>query len=346
MTASAYWVRVGGRTPLDTITSHGPPTYETLADGGSGQCTVELIRAPRYTPSTLRPGTRLEVMCGMHPIYRGSIQDGAEGSGQIGAQGIHRLAYTIPALDGGGLPTRAAGTAITTARSAPWSWPASDPGGLAGAALGTAPGTSTEPRSLGALLDEAAQHEGRRWGVNATGRLYARVDPTDPTVLISPDSGALGTTSDGSATHAHCRYWDGTQYQTLTRTHSRWRDGDPVTWETVVFDAEGWGTLTLAQATALIDGAFARTRHGFGWASGISVGTHQITTMGGVPMSPATVRAGVMAQIMDATSGAGWSTRAVIGRTRWTVGEDTIQLEPVGIQPRTLAALLAEGRAA
>lgn len=322
-----YWIRLGGRLVASDIVGAAPsaPTYETLADGGSGEASFELGLNIKTDPPLVQPGTLMEIFCGSRRTWLGRINDWDRESGQVVGRGIHTDAYTIPALDGSGAATRDLGTALATAAAAPWSWLVRnlDVGAV------TATGDSTEPLTMGALMDQIAEQTGQRWGQGVNYDLFLRTDPTTPRWLASPGSSVFGATNEDRPTHLVGRYFDGTNNLTTVRG-----EGAPARAEMV--DLTERGTLTLAQAEAILDANLARMGSRNGWVNGATLHREQITTKGGTPAALETVRAGTMVRALGVGyAGMGSSSPdVVIGKTRYTAGEDTIYIEPVNTAPR------------
>ncbi len=330
---STCWVRLNGTTPATEIAAHTPPTWETWADGGNGGSSFVLNLSAKRDSHLLKPGTLMEILYGCYRVWLGRVEDFDRTTATVTGRGIQTDALTIPALDGTGAATRNLTTALTTAAAVPWSWRFLNFG------LGsyTATGDSGEPLMMGQLLDLIAEQTGKRWGQLPNSGLYLRSDPTVPTWLTSPDSSVFGHTDEGRATHLVGRYNTGAGYATTTRG-----TGSPARAELV--DLTDRGTLTLAQANAILDAALAaRGPSRYGLVNGTTLSREQVTTIGGTPAALESVRAGSMVRA-HGIAYSGMSTTApnmVIGKTRYTAGETTIYLEPVDIAPRTLRDVIA-----
>lgn len=334
---SAYWIRLGGWLPASEIAAHTPPTWETLADGGNGVASWEVGGTGKVAHQLLAPGTLAQIMLGALPVWTGRIADYDRADGQVSGRGIHVDAQHIPALDSLGAATRDTFVATTVAYGSPWRWYVSNPNGVGGTVLGDA----TDPVMVAELYDQYATQEGKRWGQDGAGALYLTTDPTVPQWLTVGDSAMFGATSEGAANVLVGRYFDGTQ--NLTTIRSAVGGGANGVGETV--DLTGRGTLTTSQANGILDAALGAQRTGNGWVNGVELTREQLTTMGGAPAHLASVRAGQMVR----AHGIGYGFAAhgapyldtVIGKTRYTAGDESIYIEPVDTAPRNLVDVLA-----
>lgn len=318
----SYWLRIDG-VPATEIAAHTAPTYETLADGGCGEASFTFAMSQRSQHPALRAGAKVEILAGPMPIYTGLLTEPDRTTWECHAFGLSSALRKRIAIDGLGANTRNLGTAIfeATARG----WQGTNPVPVTGTAAGDATGN---PVKVGSLLDDYAEQTGQRWGVDGLGRLYMRPDPTSPRWLFSPDAASFGNTSEDVATFLAGSYFDGTANATAFV-------GSGDNEDTV--DLTDRGTLTLVAAQAILAGMIARSG-GVTWTNGVTLGRDQITTVGGTPAALSAVRAGEMVRAHGLSYGqvvsAPWLD-ITIGKTKWTVGEDVIYLEPINTAPRT-----------
>jgi len=316
----SVWLRIGGY-PATEIAAHTPPTFETWADGGCGSATFALALSPRAQHPALAVDSLVEIMCGTLPIWSGLLSEPDRTTWECHAYGLHAAKYL--ALDGSGVPTRGASTAINAAIAR--GWRVSNPQPISGAVAGDATGN---PVTVGQLLDDYAEQLGQRWGVDGQGRLYMRPDPTFATWLATPDSAAYGTTSDDRAATLYGVYLDSTSGVNAVASAGAGQPEEAV-------DLTDRGAMSLAQAQAILAGMLTRDKGQIAWTNGVNLSREQITTMGGSPASLITVQAGQLVTshgLSYATQGMALNT--VIGKTRYTVGEDSIYIEPVNTAPR------------
>lgn len=324
------WV---GGYPATEIAPHTPPTWETLADGGTGEISWRFTLTPRSQHPALRPGSMVEVKVGGMNVARGPMGDPDRNDWSCVARGVQNDRYL--ALDASGFVTRNLGLAFeqAIARGLRVANPIGHGAGY------TVPGDSTEPQTVWSLLTEAAV--GQRTGVDPSGNLYVRSDPTTPWWHAAPDSAIFGTTDEETITHLLGIYFDGTNNVPIF--HPALVDEMPHRAEEPV-DLTGRGTLAPTEAEDILAGALNLTSK-IGFTNGVTLTSAQITTIGGTSAFLPNIRAGVMMRAHGLISArASVQTPVldfVIGKTRYTAGDDTIYLEPVNTAPRTLADVIA-----
>jgi hypothetical protein len=327
--ATAFWLRVNGY-PATEIAAHTPPTWETHADGGIGAVTWEFALTARSQHQALRKGALVEVMCGPMPVASGLMTEPDRSSWQCHAFGLSSSLGRIAALDSGGNATRDLSAAVTQA-IADGSL-VTNPVPVSGTAAGDATGN---PSTIGTILTDYAEQTGQRWGVDGERRLYMRPDPTSPTWLASPDAAAFGVTDEDAPTRILGRYEAGGGAYATAKV------GVPGLDETV--DLTSRGPLTLAAAEAILSGMLQRAGE-TSWVNGVTLHREQLTTRGGTPAFLASVTAGQMLRAhglaSNVISQAPWLD-VVIGKTKYTAGDDMIYLEPVNTVPRTAAGVWA-----
>lgn len=319
---SSCWVRVGGVDGY-SIGAHTAPTWETLADGGCGVASVSFTTPTRAPHNMLRQGVVFEILYGVSPIYTGVTTEFDRQSGTLHAKGLGLDLYDVLALTPAGEVTRDLGVAINQAIAAA-RWLGSNPLGV----TGVVEGDSTEPTSIGALLDDYCQQTGQWWGADRYGRVYLQAKPTEPSWIVSPDSAVFGETNEDAPTFLAGRYDDG------TGTNKTAFAGVPGKESST--DLTDRGVLTEAQAQGILEGMLAR-RGSVAWVNSAELTSGQITTIGGTPAFLPVVRAG---QLMR-SFGVGYvgfgslALDTMIGKTTYTAGSPTIQVEPVNTAPRT-----------
>lgn len=328
MSGPSCWIRLGGTTPATELAAHTPPTWETWADGGNGPASFAMALSPRVEPHLLRPSTLVEILCGPAQVWQGRVSDYDRMTGEVSCRGIQVDAQGIPSLTPSVFTTLDLSVSFPVATSAPWNWRATNPRLISGVMSGEA----STPIMMSALLDGIAEQEGKRWGQDPRGALYMDFDPTTPTWLISPDAAAFGSTSEGRVTHLVAVYDNG------TANAGRIRSVPGVLTSTAeAIDLTPRGTLTQAQVDVILDARLGVRRGRNGWINGVTLGRDQITTTGGQPAFLPMVRARRMARahgLVYSSGEAPW-VDGVIGKTRYTAGEETIYLEPTETMPRT-----------
>lgn len=292
------------------------------------------------TDPKLRGGSLVEIFDGGMRIWLGSLNQPGT-TGEFVASGAWTEARGVYALDGSGNATNTPDTAIDQAISrgaVSWTRPAS----LSAAAWGT-PG---EPMELDRLLDEAMAGLGKRWYVDADGAVRATTDPTTPTYHVPQGVAGNGLTlaEDAYFSHLIGRFIvSGGTFQTVTVGNAdaaaRWgrKEG--------LVDLTPMGVITAPTATTQLTNRLALSGARMGYAEGLELGHGQITTPGGVPVALTMPRAGEMVRLMGVTDET-WPTGAlpvtdiVIAKSTYREGSGVVQLEPMGLPPRTLTDVL------
>lgn len=331
----SIWIRVGGVVPADEVAPHSLPTWETLADGGSGECGFLYGTDARHSHRLLRPGTLLEVLDGCCPLWFGRIVDYDRTGGKVTGRGIHVDATGIPAVDGSGATTRVLSTALATAQAAPWLWPVHNPYQFDG----TATGEGGEPLMVAALFDQLAEQAGKRWGIHPDRSLYVLQEATTPTWAIAPDGLAFGATDSERVTHLVGRYLEGETYKPVVVG-----DGErqPATARTE--DLSDRGSMTQVEATAVLQTMLDAEKGRTGWTGGVTLSADQVTRNGVPAYLPGVHARGTMMRVTGMAQGHGvvqslWD-QVPLAKTRYDAERpDEIYVEPIGTAPRTLAAV-------
>lgn len=321
-------MRIAGY-PATEIAAHSAPTWETLADGGCGEATWEFALSMTSQHQALRPGTLVEILCGPLPVYSGLMMDVDRTTWQCTAYGLSANSKNYLALDNTESSTRDLYAAISRAIAVGWKVANVIP--ISGVVSGEATGN---PISVGQLLDDAAVQNGQRWGVDHKRRLFIRSDPTQATWLASPGSAALGSSDEGRAGKLYGRYLD-----SGTDLYATASAGTGVE---LAVDLADRGAMTNAQAVEILNGMLTREHRGPAWTHGVTLSREQLQTIGGTPAFLASVRGGQMVRSLGMSNAAQpLALDMVIGKTRYTAGEDVIYVEPVNTAPRNLTDVIA-----
>jgi hypothetical protein len=318
--STAFWLRINGY-PATEIAAHTPPTWETLADGGIGEISWQFALTPRSQHQALKRGAVVEVMCGPMRVAVGLMTQPDRTTWQCHAYGLSSSLGRYLALDGEAM-TRDVAVAVSTAQS--HGCLVLNNSGVGGVTIGD---TATTPQTVAALLTERAVDLGQRWGVDGRGELYMRPDPTSASWLASPDSAAFGVTDEDVPTLLVLRYdAGGGLYDTaFVGAYGDERD----------VDITDRGPLTPTEVETIGEGMLTR-RGSVSWTNGVTLHREQLTTRGGTPAFLAAVTAGQMLRAHGLASNviaqAPWLD-VVIGKTRYTAGDDMIYLEPVNSSP-------------
>lgn len=324
----SFWMRIGGYAATE-IAAHTPPTWETWADGGSGTATWEFALSMHSQHQALRVGALVEVMCGALPVFSGALTEPDRTTWQCTAYGFAAIGKSFPALSDTGTATR--DLQIASANAAAMGWNVTDPTGITGIASGDGTGA---PISVAQLWDQYAEQTGQRWGVDHKRRLYMRADPTAPTWLASPGAAAFGTTDEDDYRRIIGPYIDSTSG---VEEQADAGSGYPVGF----VDLKERGPMSLAEANAILAGALVRSR-GPKWTNGVTLTRDQLQTMGGTPAFLPAVRGGQLMRSFGLSNASRvLALDTVIGKTRYTAGDEFIYIEPVNTAPRNLSDVIA-----
>lgn len=326
--ASAFWLRIDGH-PATEIAAHTPPTWETEADGGCGAASWTFGLTVRSQHQALRKGALVEIMCGPMPVYTGLLNEPDRTTWECHASGLSASLRRIVALDTSGNSSRTLQYVLEQAQID--GSPVINPAPV----TGTAAGDTANIVTIGQLFDDYAEQTGQRWGVDASRRVYMTPGPGAPTWLASPDAAAFGVTDEDVATRLFGTYSLVGGGKATARVGVQGLDA--------TVDLTERGPITLAAAEAILSGLLLR-RGDTSWVNGVTLHREQLTTMGGSPAFLASVTAG---QILRAhglasqvISQAPWLD-VMIGKTRYTAGDDSIYLEPINTAPRTFVDVAA-----
>lgn len=334
-------VRLAGQD-LANLATHGPVTVEY---GPHGPETASWQMEPNYQHPLLRASQQVKVYDGGFCIWVGTlVQPGS--SGDYEALGAWHQAESALALDAGGNPTTVPDAAIAGAYARgeiTWS------GTISSSVWG---GTSPDPTlTLESLLDGFAAEQGIRWSVTPGLTVTTKVDPTTPQWVVPHTVAGRGLTpaDDEFCTHLVGTYLvTATTYATRTigsaaaanvfGRRTRWVDLTPM------------GVITAAGADSVLTGMFLLSGARMGWAEGLELSSTQITTPGDTPAPLAQITSLQMVRLAGTidTSRANAMpayTDIVLGTTRYTDGEDSISVTPIGYAPRNLGDLLTKAAA-
>lgn len=311
-------------------------------DAGWDMAGLSRTAASRF----LRRGAEARIYLGTWPVWRGELDEMGDAQGSFTARGYYRAAERFLALTSADTPTSDITQATTQAIADGW---------RVEQIPGVPPPTGVpadEPQLLHQAIDTAATAAGVRWGVDAFGRVYYAADPTTPSLILTPGQPLMGRADDSYVTTIYAEYYSalaGTPPVPSDPLRVKTEDAQAVldTGRSVAFvDLKPRGVLSATDAQNIIDGMLAKGRARVGFTSSLTVGWHQLLTLGGTPANPATVTAGQMVRVYgavnpDGSSVAGGSVDFVIGATAHEAGSRSITLTPVGLEPRTLSDILA-----
>lgn len=321
--------------PASQIAAHTRPEYETGADRGCTTASFALALTPRSQHQLLTAGTLVEVMCGPLPMWTGTLTEPDRTTWEVHAVGLSASLYDYLALDSLGNATRDVGVAVEQAIARGWKGRNPFTVGAAVTVPGDPDGT---PVSVGQLMDDLCEWYpgGLRWGTDAWGNLYTPSPGVrEPRWLATPDAAAFGVTDENTPRRLAGRYFDGVSNLTAYAG-----SGAPEQSEDLV----SWGTITQADAEAILAGKIAR-RGVTGWVNGTTLGRSQFRTFGGSMAFLGAVHGGqtMRAHGLPYTVTQSLYLDVEIGRTKYVAGDEVIYVEPVNTVPRTLTSVIAAG---
>lgn len=340
-------LRVDGHW-LSEIGPWAPPTYATVADGGSDTCEWKMVLPPAFSSSSLRRGRVVEVMLGPIPIWAGLLAQpeyaGDDEGWSFHADGHHVSASGFACLTSGGATTSTPDTAIDTAIADGIGW--TRPVSISSASFADQDETASINK-LSDLLDAYALSASQRWGVDPYGRVYIAADPTEPDYILVP--GAVtryGLADDEYASGIVLSYLSSTTFLPAVVKVSDQAAADRwgPRWHPV--DATEYGPMTLSQATDVANGLIADGAPRLGWTDTVEPSRWQLLgAKSGNPACRPLVRAGQMVRVHGVRDDQGgilpyvdW----VIGSTRYDALTDDLSIAPVGLVTRTLVDVLGE----
>jgi hypothetical protein len=302
----------------------------------------------------LRRGTIVELMDG--PWRVGSpllMSDPGRGLGldqpwTVTATGVGREAEgqdSYYALDGSGDIAIALDVAVDAAiaRGLPWD-------GRDSTVLAFGP-AAADIQTLGAYFASTADYLSQRWGVWQDSKVGFRADPTGPTYQVVPGASALSTADDSYASTVLLRYnsSDTSALETATATNpdteARYGHREAL----VDLSSGNYGAMSATTAQAVADGILAKSKGRLSWANGLTLTSNELLTMSGVPASLSKVLEDVGAGCMVRLHGVWDDLLATTGNTyldvtlgeaKYVDGAPTIDLNPLGLAPRDLAAVV------
>lgn len=324
-----------------TIAGVGELKWSSTATGGSEQASWRMPLPDTFTHPALRTGALVEIREGSANVWSGALSEPnlSESGWDFTALGLSEEATGFLALDEDGNTTSIPDVAIDAAiaRGLRWTRPVS----LSSVAFAEADETDFI-NTLADLLDAWATSEGKRWGVDADGEVYAATDPTTPTYYMTPGSTRIGLADDNYASDLFLRYRDSAS------TYATEHVSDPAATSLRRFehpvDLTTMGVITSGQAVAIGDGMLAKGKARYAVTDAVTPNQFQLTTPGGQPVQLSPVRAGVMVRSFGVINEQGVTLPHfdwVIGKTEYEAGAREIQLAPTELAARALGDVLS-----
>lgn len=333
------WVKVDGK-PLATVApGWGDPIItHRFPSGGCWEMSWDIPVRRQTRQVALLARKTVEAFVGATPVWSGFMTEPNWDTGEMVAQGWVRQGEEAICFDGTGKTTSIPDTAIDQAvvRGAlTWVRRSS----ISTAAFST--GTVTDRFNyITALMDAYHTANTLGWGINARREIFSySLNAATPSLAVYPDSGALGTSDAALAGKMYGRYLNAATSRLETTSVGT---GTP---EVGVDLTAKLGPTTAAAVQTVLNGMIAKLGARGGWTNGLSLTEEQITTMGGAGASLALVTAGQTMRLhgLRDLRGLGAYTDIVLSETQWNVAEQTVEVTPLGYQPRDLGSIVEEG---
>ena len=344
MTRPRIWI--DGR-PMDTILPTGELKLSSrVTDRGVGPWEARwgVVRHDLRRHPLIRDRALIDVRLGGLVIWSGVLPEANLDADELVASGAIRDGETAVPFNAAGYLTTIPNVALDQgiARGAlSWRRPAS----ISAVALAGPDGTATtdEPEitSINRLMDAVGDRFDTYWEVKPDRRVGLRsLTEANPTVLLAPGVGELGTTSTDRVDVIALRYNSATSGHLAT---VRYPATTPEGGSETGIDVTNMGPIT--GALSLAQGIWNRTRGLSGWTNGYTVAAGQVCNRYGGRMHLGLVAAGMAMRAIgapDPRDGTKAHTDTVIGECEWDTEERTLQLNPVGLVASTLDAVLED----
>lgn len=338
---------VGG-VALESVAGWGDPE---VVHGRHGplELSWEMSLGRNERPSLLARNAFVELCAGVQTIWSGVLSQPDWDSLQFRAIGIARLAEGAECLAADGTLTSRPNVAIDRAIArgviSPWyrdfdfgSTPISGADGGAGV-------DDPQPGKLDELLDDWTLEDttNRQWYVEPSGRLGVNSeDETTPRWFISPGIAELGVADDEITDRVFVRYFDPAAGRNTNASYPSTTPNGGIERRA---DITHRGPMTAARATTIAKGLYTRAGAGrLGFTNGIEVSGEELRDAGNNRAPFALVRGGHVVQAKETVDprGVPGDFNFVLEETRWRPADDVIQLNPVGLVPRTIEQLLED----
>lgn len=348
MPAPGLALRVGGEW-LQSRAAYGDLALKWSWPGGCQEVSWQMTATFGSRLPTVVRGALTEVVWGGWPIWTGKLQEPDWNGTDVAltAAGLFREGERYMAFDSSTNTTDVASTAVdeAIARGLQWTRSSSVP------TTALASGTTDPVNSVSALLDAHAEKDGARWGVDAFGVVYFATEPTTPTFYVRPGSGDLGIADDNYASHVVLRH--------VTTTGAYRSAVYPAGFAATTYEAKyghsefvrditDRGPITDADADALAQAVYERSKQRPGWTNGLELAHGEVLNEGGKPVHPLRVAAegyGKVIRLLGVMDEIGLTsyTDFVVGGTAWSESSpDVVSVTPVGLAKRDQEGVLTE----
>lgn len=321
--------------------SHGWP-YGCL------QASWRMDLKPNTFPRALTPNAQVEIWDGPIRVWAGYLSEPVPGSPwELHATGWYAAFSSLLALDATPAPTAIPSVAVAQAITRA-SLPVTVGSTLQSTTISSADETVATNYVL-ALMDTYAAQSGQRWAVDADRVLTVAADPPDVFYVLDSMEALRGTADDDYVTDVYSRYVS--SVDGVTGDPDGWGLGHvgvsspPAGRRERAMDVTDLGLMTSATADGYAQGQLDLNSARMGYTNGLTVARGEMLRPGGAPVRLAQVKAGRLLRSFNVADASGQvqvgaTADVVIGRTQYVDGEQTIQIEPVGLAPRTFVDTL------
>lgn len=309
---------------------------KTMYPGGPSLLSCSLNMPAISAPTVVVPGRKVEVFVGGLLRWAGKLSDPKRGEPwSIEAVGLGSLATSYTA------DSTSADTSVTDAisRGLPWVHAAS--------ALSTFVATVGDgSQSLDQALTAAATGANKAWRVDANGNILAEAWPSAPTHLAFPVNVPEATTANYAT--AYLIKYQATSTATAMTSVSNSAAAARYGGNPQPLDLTGYGVISAATAQSYGTQYLNRQTPTLTLSGPIVVMPGQLLTTTGAAVDLATVRAGIVVQVMTTDPGHSQlldPTKPISGvvvETSYDSTAETLALSLKGEQRRDLVALLAD----
>lgn len=319
--------------------------WSTTYPGGDSEWSCDLSFDPTRDHLGLKLGRKLVIAKGGATRFQGSLDQAERGQPwQLSGQGLAVIGGAFTAVDSSGNANtlnNIVDQAIT--RGLPWTRPSS---------LTSAGTAASGSKTIAQSLADVGKALGTVWSLSARGALTMAAPPTAPSYILQTAQ-PLNPVVTG-LTQAVGQY-QSTSTATATKTASDSDAQDEYGKREGRYDMTGLGVITATNATTYLTNWLDANIAHKTYTDPITVAAGQLRAytpsdgtrpagMGG-PVDLATVRAGCLVAVLDATAGhtAAGQLQILVGRTDYDADTDTLQLTPVGAKGQNLLAVLYGG---
>lgn len=335
-------LKIDGRW-ASTIAAWGSLAWKTALPGGMAEVSWAMDVDPSFRHPSLRIGRLVEVFDGASRIGAGLLTEPDLAAGTFTATGLYAAGVDYQAITSGGAGTSVPNTAVDQAilRGLPWNRRDSI-SAVAYAGTGDATANNTVNTLLQALSDEAG-----KWPyLDGDGYVSMLAPPTVPTWHLAPGVGYLGLSEGEYASDLYGRRLaSGGTFEVETRGDAEARAAFGR--REAAVDLTTQGVVSEAKANAILDGLLLKGRARPAFTNSVDVSPEMLLSAGGVPADLTMVQAGQLVRshgfyddtrYLDGRTYLDW----IIGETAHADGSGVITLSPLGLEPRDLAAVLAD----